>query len=37
MLKQIGGDEQLQAYLADEGINWQFNPSRAPWWGSQFE
>ena len=36
-LKQIRGDEQLQAYLADEGINWQFNLSRAPWWGGQFE
>ena len=37
MLKQIRGDEQLQAYLGDEGINWQFNLSQAPWWGGQFE
>ena len=36
-LKQIRNDEQLQGYLADEQILWQFNLSRAPWWGGQFE
>ena len=34
MLKQ---DEGLQDYLARNGISWQFNLSRAPWWGGQFE
>ena len=36
-LKQIRSDERLQAYIADEDISWQFNLSRAPWWGGQFE
>ena len=29
--------EQLQNFLACQGIVWQFNLSRAPWWGGQFE
>ena len=29
--------EQLQDHLAYQGITWQFNLSRAPWWGGQFE
>ena len=31
------GDEQLNEFLADQRISWQFNLSRAPWWGGQFE
>ena len=30
-------DENLQNYLAHQSIVWQFNLSRAPWWGGQFE
>ena len=30
-------DEKLQNYLAHQYITWQFNLSRAPWWGGQFE
>ena len=36
-LKKAMGDEQLNEFLADQGISWQFNLSRAPWWGGQFE
>ena len=38
--KWLGGvmkDEKMQDYLAHQHITWQFNLSRAPWWGSQFE
>ena len=30
-------DEKFQDWLARQGIKWQFNLSRAPWWGGQFE
>ena len=30
-------NEQVQTYLAHQNIRWQFNLSRAPWWGGQFE
>ena len=30
-------DERLQNYLSINQIKWQFNLSRAPWWGGQFE
>ena len=30
-------DEKMQDYLAHQHITWQFNLSRAPWWGGQFE
>ena len=30
-------DECLHDYLAKMNIKWQFNLSRAPWWGGQFE
>ena len=36
-LKQVRGDENLQAYLAHQNIKWKFNVSRAPLWGGQFE
>ena len=29
--------EQFQNFLARQNIIWQFNLSRAPWWGGQFE
>jgi len=36
-LKQVMTDERLKEYLSRQGIKWQFNLSRAPWWGGQFE
>ena len=36
-LKRIMKDEKTQDYLAHHNILWQFNLSRAPWWGGQFE
>ena len=30
-------DEKLNEFLVNQGIVWQFNLSRAPWWGGQFE
>ena len=29
--------EKFNDYLAHQDIKWQFNLSRAPWWGGQFE
>ena len=36
-LKGIMKDGKLHGYLAHHHIAWQFNLSRAPWWGGQFE
>ena len=36
-LYQIMGSERLNDFLARQDILWQFNLSRAPWWGGQFE
>ena len=36
-LKMVMTDERLNEYLSRQGIKWQFNLSRAPWWGGQFE
>ena len=33
----VMADEKLQDFLANKEIKWQFNLSRAPWWGGQFE
>ena len=30
-------DEELNEFLCNQSISWQFNLSRAPWWGGQFE
>ena len=37
LLKTIMSDEKVHDYLAKQRITWQFNLSRAPWWGGQFE
>ena len=37
LLRIIMGDERLHDFLAQHDIKWQFNLSRAPWWGGQFE
>lgn len=29
-------DEKFNQFLAQNKIVWQFNISRAPWWGAQF-
>lgn len=36
-MRTVMKDEKLQGYLASNEIKWQFNLSRAPWWGGQFE
>eukprot|EP00795_Rhopilema_esculentum_P008006 gene8006-13915_t len=36
-LKKVMRDEAIQNMLARREIKWQFNLSRAPWWGGQFE
>ena len=36
-LKTARKDEKFNDFLADNDITWQFNLSRAPWWGGQFE
>jgi hypothetical protein len=36
-LKTVQKDEKVQNFLAVTEIHWQFNLSRAPWWGGQFE
>ena len=36
-LKKMAKDEKICSFLAKREIRWQFNLSRAPWWGGQFE
>jgi hypothetical protein len=36
-LKQVMNDEKFNNFLAKMSIKWQFNLSRAPWWGGQYE
>lgn len=36
-LRNVMKDERLHVWLAKFDIKWQFNTSRAPWWGSQYE
>ena len=36
-LKAVMADEKVHDFLSCKGIHWQFNLSRAPWWGGQFE
>ena len=36
-LCKIMHNEKLQDFLAHHKITWQFNLSRAPWWGGMFE
>ena len=36
-LKAVREDEKFNDFLANNVITWQFNLSRAPWWGGQFE
>ena len=36
-LRKVMKDEKFCDFLAKNNIQWQFNLSRAPWWGGQFE
>ena len=36
-LRKAMCDEKFNQFLAQTKITWQFNVSRAPWWGGQFE
>ena len=36
-LKRMQKDEEFLSFLSKQSILWQFNLSRAPWWGGQFE
>ena len=36
-LKKVRKEERFHSFLSDQSIIWQFNLSRAPWWGGQFE
>ena len=36
-IKQVMRDKKFQNFLAHQGIQWQLNLSRAPWWGGQLE
>ena len=36
-LKKVQKDERFHSFLGDQSIIWQFNLSRAPWWGGQFK
>ena len=36
-LSKVRKDEKFNDFLAKQSITWQFNLSRAPWWGGQFE
>ncbi|XP_068679106.1 uncharacterized protein [Montipora foliosa] len=36
-LKKVQKDEEFHSFLSNQSIIWQFNLSRAPWWGGQFE
>ncbi len=36
-IKRVQRSEKMQDYLAQHNIRWQFNLSRASWWGGMFE
>ena len=36
-LEKVRKDEKFNDFLSQQSIIWQFNLSRAPWWGGQFE
>ena len=36
-LKTLRKNENLSCYLMEQGIQWRFNMSHAPWWGGFFE
>ena len=36
-IKRVKKSEKVQGYITQQGIVWQFNLSRASWWGGMFE
>ena len=36
-LNKVRKDEKFNDLLSEQSITWQFNLSRDPWWGGQFE
>ena len=36
-LRKVKEDERFHEFLSDRSITWNFNVSRAPWWGGHFE
>ena len=36
-LKKAVMSEEVHDFMSNQNIKWQFNMSRAPWWGGQFE
>lgn len=36
-IQKISKSEQVNDFLAKNDITWQFNLSKAPWWGGQYE
>ena len=36
-IKKIMSNNEVIDYLAEKGVEWQFNVERAPWWGGMFE
>jgi hypothetical protein len=36
-LREAMKEERFHNWLAEQTIDWQFNLSRATWWGGQFE
>ena len=36
-IKKLIANVEVQRYLEDNGVKWQFNLERAPWWGGCFE
>lgn len=36
-IRKISRSEQVNDFLAKNNITWQFNLSKAPWWGGQYE
>ena len=37
LLKNLYKDQGFRGYIAQQGITWRFNLSKAPWWGSSYE
>ena len=35
-LKKAVQSEEIHDFMSTQNIKWQFNMSRAPWWGGQF-